>query len=201
VSNIPGPQGPTGPAGATGPAGPQGAQGTQGAQGPAGATGATGATGAAGPSLVVKTKTAMQLGIPVPQDGLYGDNTGVLIYTLKATVTGVPDGWLISSLPTIIWFSGASCNGDAFLNASGIQNTYAITQRLFWDAYSTDTNLYKVTGTYSGTETVNSMTTQTGVGTFSCKSVTAETASGFYALSPAYSYNVTGSLPWSLGVQ
>lgn len=201
VSNIPGPAGAQGAQGSAGPAGPQGPTGAQGATGPVGPTGPAGADGAMGASIVLKTKTNMQLGLPLPADGAFGITTGMNVLIYKSAVSGIADNWILGSQPNAVYFSGTTCNGDAFLNVSGAGNTYSLTQRLYWNGMSSDSNLYKITGTYSGTETINSVTYNAGPGQFNCKTISAEAATGFSTLSAAYNYNVPATLPWTVAVQ
>lgn len=204
VSNIPGPPGATGPQGAQGPQGVQGVAGKDGApgtQGPAGQVGADGPQGVAGPSIVVKTKLNMQLGLPLPNDAAFGNTTGAFVLIYKSAVSGIADNWIVGSQMNVVYFSGSTCGGDAFLNVSGAGNAWALTQHLYWDGMTSDSNLYKITGTYSGSETLNSMTFNAGPGIVNCKTIPAQAATGFATLAAAYNFNIPATLPWTLAVQ
>lgn len=121
-----GQQGPQGVDGARGPAGPQGQQGVAGPtgpQGPAGATGPQGTAGAMGTTLKVYAADNTAMGIPIALT-LLTTNNGVApvmtsqmgVFTYKNGLQNVPDGLIITPMPSAVYFTGANCTGQEFVN-------------------------------------------------------------------------------------
>lgn len=121
-----GPQGAIGPTGAQGPigpTGPQGAKGATGATGPVGLTGPTGPTGPQGPAgsggVMLYDGNNVSIGRVVSTDGW-----GVTVTTSTGYV--VTYDWDGTIYPGQIWYAGAGCTGNAYLNtgSSNLAKTY-----------------------------------------------------------------------------
>ena len=114
ATGVQGLVGPAGPQGAVGPQGVAGAAGAAGVAGAKGAMGATGPAGAMGPSVVVKDQLGKVLGIPVPT------TVGAMGVLLHNNEVGLPDGYILLSAPTRIYYTTSNCTGSAYVEVPPI---------------------------------------------------------------------------------
>ena len=131
VSNVPGPQGPKGDS-VTGAQGPKGDPGAAGAAGVKGDQGVTGDTGAVGPGVFVFDHAGQQLGIPVPTTAFDVNGRpimGVLLYKNQANL---PDGYILLSSPTPIYFANNNCSGSAYVAQQDFSTQSPLTGYLLW---------------------------------------------------------------------
>lgn len=194
-----GPAGPQGPAGAQGPAGPAGPAGPQGPMGPTGATGLQGPAGAMGPR-----GPEGPAGAPGPRPVVYsrnGERLGLLVsagpvnayayITSNDEYTGLPDGLYVSLAPSRVYYTNIDCTGQAYVAET---NGRVLIKENVYRGY------YMALYTASPTRIANVAMQSYAEGTAVCTRQSLG-APAYAAIPVGSSFELSGSLPWSIVIE
>jgi len=203
-SGIDGSVGPKGDKGDPGVQGPQGVPGVQGIPGPAGSTGAQGQQGVAGPqgpqgpkgpagvAPIAFAKDGHRLGLFVGSIAFPTNSTGMAgaFVTYGTDAFAVPDGMLVSMVPTPLYFTQTGCLGQAYVAAVDADGSVA--NQLWW----TTTDIYE----RGSTATTNVQVLSKMVGD-TCVGMGMTAVSAYVAMPIGANYNLRSTLPWTIVIQ